>query len=162
MQDKYILVSMALRFKRSGLLEPGQHHLIWDEFVKTYGVNKHRKALIAQMPTAFRLLRKAGCRTIFMNGSFVINPKVELDPSDYDALFLLKEIPDGSLLDPIFRMQQPSGLIDKIGQLSRFGGEFYAAEYPSRLGGTMFEFFQQDKDTKAPKGIIVLDIRRIR
>lgn len=152
---------MALRFKRSGLLEPGQHHISWDEFVRAYGVNKRRNALIAKMPAAFSLLRKAGCRTIFMNGSFVINPKVELDPSDYDALFLLNEISDGKLLDPIFRMQ-PSGMINNKEQIARFGGEFYAAEIPSRLGGTMLEFFQQDKETGAPKGIIMLDIRRIR
>jgi hypothetical protein len=48
-------------------------------------------------------------------------------------------------------------------QKARLRGEFFPAELPEGLTGkTFLEFFQTDKETGAPKGIVGLDLRRWR
>lgn len=133
--------------------------MTWQEFTKTYGSNKHRTALIQGMKAALNLLKTAGCKTIYMDGSFVTNPNVEPYPGDYDACFVLNEISEGRALDPVFRLQ--GAALDTETQKARFGGEFYPAEIPSFTGERMLDFFQTDKETGRPKGIVVLDIRRL-
>ena len=46
-------------------------------------------------------------------------------------------------------------------QKARFGGELFPAQLPNGLSGrTFLEFFQIDKQTGDPKGIVALDLRR--
>ena len=46
-------------------------------------------------------------------------------------------------------------------QKARFGGELFPAQTPNGPSGkTFLEFFQIDKQTGDPKGIIALDLRR--
>jgi hypothetical protein len=48
-------------------------------------------------------------------------------------------------------------------QKALFQGEFFPAELPERLTGkTFLEFFQTDKETGAPQGILALNLRRWR
>jgi Family of unknown function (DUF6932) len=48
-------------------------------------------------------------------------------------------------------------------QKAQFLGEFFPADLPEGLTGkTFLEFFQTDKETGAPKGILALNLRRWR
>ncbi len=131
------------KFTKSGNLPPGKYPLTWEEFTKIYGTNMHRRTLIVRMGPALNLLKSSGCKTLYMDGSFVTDPKLEPYPSDYDACFVLNEIPEGQQLDRLFQHAQAGSRE----QLDTFGGEFYGAEIPSVTGDTLLDFFQKDKAT---------------
>ena len=62
---------------------------------------------------------------------------------------------DANTLDPVFL--DFSNL--RAAQKARFQGEFFPADIPEGLSGRMFlEFFQRDKETGEPKGIVALDM----
>jgi hypothetical protein len=101
------------------------------------------------------LLKAAGCRTAFVDGSFVTAKPA---PGDFDACWAIDGV-DPDRLDPAFLDFSNS----RARQKARFGGEFFPADLPEGLTGkTFLEFFQTDKETGAPKGIVALDLRRLR
>ena len=47
----------------------------------------------------------------------------------------------------------------RAAQKAKFGGELFIAEWGADLGGTPFlEFFQRDRNTGEPKGIVAIDL----
>jgi len=65
---------------------------------------------------------------------------------------------DPSLLDPVFF----DFSANRKGQKMRFGGELFPAEATADLAGTGFlEYFQRDRRTGRPKGILELDLREL-
>jgi hypothetical protein len=91
---------------------------------------------------AVYVLHKAGCKVIFLDGSFVTDKP---EPGDFDACWDPTGV-DESKLDPVlldFSSQRKR-------QKERFGGEFF----PSSGSCAMLQFFQKDKYTGLKKGII--------
>jgi hypothetical protein len=97
-------------------------------------------------------LRDAGCARAYINGSFVT---AKDHPNDFDACWEAANV-DPALLDPALL-----DFSDRRGaQKAKFGGELFPAEVPADPAGTRFlDYFQQDKTTGAPKGIIALDLK---
>lgn len=65
---------------------------------------------------------------------------------------------DPDLLDPV--------LLDfsdrRAAQKRRFGGELFPAEVAAEPHGTIFlDYFQRDRSTGDPKGIVALDLERL-
>lgn len=80
------------------------------------------------------LLQVAGCRQVYLNGSFVTN---KLEPGDFDACWGMDGV-DAERPDPVFLDFSNS----RFRQEQRFGGEFFPAELPEGLTGkTFLEFF---------------------
>ncbi|RUT08231.1 hypothetical protein DSM106972_013990 [Dulcicalothrix desertica PCC 7102] len=71
-------------FDENGNLPPGVHFCEWDEFVDRFGYNDGRALLITGLQMAMEQLQAAGCRTIYLNGSFVT---IKPDPVDFDACY---------------------------------------------------------------------------
>jgi hypothetical protein len=62
------------------------------------------------------------------------------------------------LLDPVL-LDFSDG---RAAQKARYGGELFPAELPEKDSGrTFLEFFQTDRETGKPKGIIVLDLETL-
>ena len=100
-------------------------------------------------------LKRAGCGTVYVDGSFVT---AKPQPMDFDACWAIDGV-DPNRLDPVFLDFSNS----RAKQKARFGGEFFPADLPEGMTGkTLLEFFQTDKETGAPKGIVALDLRRLR
>ena len=96
-----------------------------------------------------------GCRTAYVDGSFVTAKPL---PMDFDACWAIDGV-DADRLDPVFLDFSNS----RARQKARFGGEFFPADLPEGITGkTFLEFFQTDKETGAPKGIVAIDLRRLR
>lgn len=81
----------------SGNLPPGIHEATWDEFSRRFGSNGHRRALLAGLKAALMALRSAGCRRLYIGGSFVTAKEL---PADFDACWEAGDV-DPSLLDPV-------------------------------------------------------------
>jgi hypothetical protein len=96
---------------------------------------------------ALDLLRSAGCRRVYLDGSFVTDKKL---PNDVDVCWDIDGV-DPTSLDSVF-FDFDSG---RAAQKARFGAEFFPAQAPQRLK-TFLDFFQIDKESGGPKGIIEL------
>ena len=98
---------------------------------------------------ALSLLKSAGCQRVYIDGSFVTSKR---RPGDIDVCWDIGGV-DPEALDPVFFEFDD----ERAAQKARFGAEFFPAQVPERLTGSAFlEFFQIDKKTGGPKGIVEL------
>jgi hypothetical protein len=136
-------------FTADGLLPQGVHPAPLEEVLERFGGNKRREQLLTGLVEALRLLRAAGCRRVYINGSFVTSKE---RPNDIDACWDIDGV-DADALDPVF-FDFADG---RAAQKARFGAEFFPAQVPEGLTGRAFlDFFQVDRQTGEPKGIIEL------
>ncbi|HEU0178347.1 MAG TPA: hypothetical protein VFV58_29130 [Blastocatellia bacterium] len=73
---------MIPNFDEAGNLPCGVHWASWREFDKRFGVNRRRRKLLKGLQLALASLRAAGCRIVYIDGSFVTTKKM---PNDFDA-----------------------------------------------------------------------------
>ena len=137
------------------LFRSGIHWVTWKEMVSGFGFTPRRRRLLAGLKKALGLLKAAGCRAVYVDGSFVT---AKPQPGDFDACWAVEGVnPDK--LDQVFLDFSNS----RARQKSRFLGELFPADLPAGLSGrTFLEFFQIDKESGAAKGILALDLRRWR
>ncbi len=142
---------MIPSFDERGNLPPGIHPATWDEIVERYATNERRGQLLEWLHLAIESLRAAGCSRVYLDGSFVTDKEA---PGDFDACWEASGV-DPDLLDPV--------LLDfsdrRAAQKARYGGELFPAQVAAEPGGTVFlEYFQHDRQTGEPKGIVALDL----
>lgn len=139
-----------------GNLPPGIHRATWEEVDKAFGTNSVRMQLLSGLYRAAKELQKAGCSTLYIDGSLVTTKD---HPGDFDGCWEPAGV-DAEKLDPVLLDFRAKRLAQKV----KYGGELFVssaraeAEPPHR---TFLEFFQTDKITGQPKGIIALDLRRL-
>ncbi len=139
-------------FQSSGTLPPGIHAATWKQIETCFGFTPKRKQLLAGLQEALVLLKRAGCRRVYIDGSFVTTKP---NPGDIDVCWAIAGV-DPDVLDPVFLDFSQS----RARQKARFGSEFFPADLPEGLTGkTFLEFFQTDKTTGLPKGIVILNVR---
>jgi hypothetical protein len=137
-----------------GLLLPGIYTLTWEQFYHSYNFSSRRIFLLIGMKNALLHFKNAGCRCVYIDGSFVTKKQ---EPGDYDACWDTSGV-DVNQLNPIFHKNFSS----KIQKLIYFG-EFYPSstiEDKSKI--TFLDFFQIDKATGNRKGIVQMELRGIK
>lgn len=145
---------MLPAFDGSGNLPPGVHWTTWPEFVGRYGTTPHRQTLLTGLKLALESLRDAGCMAVYVDGSFVTSKQT---PGDLDFCWEVKGV-DPTRLDPAFLVFDHG----RAAQKAKFSGEFFPANLPEGASGkTFLEFFQTDRHTGGPKGIVAIDLRRL-
>ena len=145
-----------LKFNTRGILLPGIHVVPWPEFKTLYSFSARRQHLFNGMERAFIHFKKAGCKQIYIDGSFVTKKN---EPNDYDACWDMTGV-DLSLLDPMFHRDLRMGTQK---HKLMYYGEFYPA--PVIEGGsglTFLDFFQTDKVTGNRKGIILIELGEVK
>jgi len=145
---------MVPTFNNEGNLPVGIHVANFDVFSNTFGVSMHRHRLLTGLAAAMIPLKACGCRRLYVDGSFVTRKEF---PNDYDVAWEPGGVNLGKLkvLEPVFF--DFANL--RAAQKAKYFGEFFpssAAADPA--GNTFLEFFQIDKNTGNPKGIIALDL----
>lgn len=111
--------------------------------------NPRRRRLLDGLADAVRVLDAAGCRTAWLNGSFVT---AKDEPADFDACWDTDSV-DLDLLDSVV-LDLSNG---RSAQKARFGGELFPNVTEAQSGLVFAEFFQNERDT-GRKGIVVLTI----
>lgn len=135
----------------SGRLPPGEHVSSWDEVVERFGWTERRRRLLDGLAEAIELLASAGCRTLWLNGSFVT---AKDEPGDFDACWDTDGV-DLDVLDPVLM-----DLSDRrSAQKARFGGELFPNVTETQSGLSFAEFFQNERDTSR-KGIVVIRLTK--
>jgi hypothetical protein len=141
---------MIPAFTSDGNLPEGQYPASWSEVMERFGTTEHRRRLLSGLKRALKSLRSAGCRLVFLDGSFVTDKQV---PGDFDGCWDVTNV-DASKLDPtLLRFENR-----RAAQKAKFFGELFPAHLHAGGGRTFLEFFQQDSTSGKAKGIIVLDL----
>jgi len=134
----------------TGLLPPGLHEASWEEIVDRYGGTPRRRTLLGGLRSGIDALRRAGCRRVYIDGSFITAKE---EPGDFDACWENRGV-EGRLLDPVLLMFANG----RAAQKAAYGGEFFIAESVADPHGTRYlAFFQQTRDGTT-KGIVALTI----
>lgn len=136
-------------FQSDGSLPPGVHWADSTEIEARFGQSPHRYQLLKGFLEAIKALRTAGCREVYLDGSFVT---AKIAPNDFDACWNTAGV-DPARLDPVFLDFSNRRARQKV----RFQGELFPANVAADASGkTFLEFFQLDKQTGNPKGIVGL------
>lgn len=144
---------MIPNFQFDGILPSGIHWSTIEEIKEKLCFSVKRTELVAGLEKAILSLKKAGCETIYLDGSFSTSTK---DPNDIDVCWELINVNLDLLLiiEPVlFNFD-----FKRKPQKDKFGCEFFPADsIAAPPDKTYIDFFQQDRDGN-PKGIIGLKI----
>ena len=108
--------------------------------------------MLKGLKAALGNLTQAGCRALYIDGSFVTSKQ---KPNDFDACWEPVGV-DDKLLDPV--------LLDfsqrRARMKEKFGGELFPADAVAdwEKGRRFLDYFQRDKRTDKPKGIIGIQL----
>jgi Family of unknown function (DUF6932) len=133
-----------------GLLPPGIHRATWLEVTGRFVWTGTRLRLIQGLNLALSDLVLAGCRRAYLDGSFVT---AEGYPNDYDLCWDTDGV-DVSRLHPVLKDTQPPRTAQKI----RYLGDILPNIRERSAGKPLLDFFQNDKLTNRPKGIVAIDL----
>lgn len=140
-------------FLANGNLPPGIYIVSFEGFIKKYGINYCRNSQLKGLERAIVEFKNGGATKIFVDGSFVSN---KINPGDFDVVYDLDEIDDNR----IDKLLLDSSIHGRKLQKIHYGGEFFPmSNRADRLGTSFINYFQKDKKTKDPKGIIQIDLR---
>jgi len=129
------------------------HRATWLQFEGRFGGTPERQRLLKGLRKALEALRAAGCQTVYLDGSFGTSKAV---PGDFDGCWDIVGV-DPELLDPVL-LEFDEG---RATQKAKYLGELFPAQMGEGGSGlTFLDFFQIDKESGKPKGIVVLDLRR--
>ena len=135
----------------NGLLPEGVHWSNWKELAERYGYNMRRRMLLVGLWAGLQNLRAAGCRTVWLNGSFITAKE---EPNDFDACWDEVGV-DPGMLDPVLLTFDPG----RATQKAKYMGEMFPSATIANLGGWSFlDFFQTDRETGSRKGIVAIDL----
>ena len=133
-------------------MPPGRHKSAWPEFTERFGVNAHRRRLLAGLHRALKALPAAGCERVFIDGSFVTAKEF---PADFDGCWDMAGVRVKEL-DRVF-LQFGEG---RAAQKAKYLGEFLPSNFMASSRDTFLEFFQRDRDGRR-KGVVVLNLWRM-
>jgi hypothetical protein len=120
-------------------------------FRERFGTNSHRRKLLSGLKSALISLKGAGCRTVYIDGSFITSKEL---PGDFDACWNFDGV-NRKLLDPVFT---DFGNL-RARQKEKFGGELFPNISGEENDLYFMELFQIDRRTKERKGIVAIDLR---
>jgi hypothetical protein len=125
------------------------------EITSRFASNDHRRRLLLGLDRAMAALMAAGCTVVYLDGSFVTSKEF---PKDYDACWEAAGVIVAKL-DPVFGDFSNRRAAQKV----KYLGEFFPAHYRTRVPPSSFrtylEFFQIDRNTGDPKGIIGINMK---
>lgn len=137
------------KFNSRGELPPGEHPASLDEIEERFATNPVRRNQFSGLKRAARALARAGCSTLWLDGSYITSKS---EPQDYDATF------DGDTVDWVALGLAEPEILDfdapRHTQKRAFGGELVPT---LGVGVDYVEFFQSNRDG-GRKGIVRVDL----
>jgi hypothetical protein len=142
-----------IQFSNNGTLPSGIYDLTWPQIEDLLAFNDRRRDLLAGLERACIPLQQAGCKRIYIGGSFATNKEF---PGDFDVCWEDNNVNFLKLkeLDPVLLEFKNH----RAAQKAKYGGELFpASSIASSDGKTFLEFFQKDRDGN-PKGVITIEL----
>lgn len=128
------------------VLPAGIHDTTLAEVEARFATTPHRKWLFDGFVRMVQALAAAGCRYVYLDGSFVT---AKPHPGDYDGCWEHVGV-DPAKLDPV--------LLDfdnkRAAQKAKYLGEMFIAGMPNGPGAPFLDFFQVEKSSGLAKGIL--------
>ena len=128
------------------VLPPGIHDATIEEIERRFANNEVRRKLFDGFKRGVEALRLAGCKVVFLDGSYVTERE---NPGDFDACWEPTGV-DHRKLDPV--------LLDfssrRQRQKQKYAGEFFPSSALADGIRTFVEYFQIDKYTGKARGLI--------
>lgn len=140
-------------FLKNGNLPTGIHWSTISEIEDKLCFSPKRKTLFNNFKNAILHLKKAGCKYVYLDGSFTTNKEI---PNDIDVCWDMNNVNLDTLnkLEPVFFDFDNGRLNQKI----KFGCEFFPADFIAKPPTTIYlDFFQEDRDG-SKKGIVGLKL----
>lgn len=141
-------------FTDTGLLPAGIHWATWHQIRDRFGQTPHRANLLLGLVDGIKALKAAGCRTLYIDGSFCTAKEV---PGDFDVCW-----DDSTVdLDKLYALAPLLFEFDhgRAAQKARYSGEFFPCSSIAAPPATLYlDFFQLDKNSGSAKGIIGLQL----
>lgn len=158
-----LTIFMELQFdENTGLLLPGEHELTFEEFENEFVYNDRRKYIYGKFNGLIEIFKTIECSHIYIDGSYVTSKPV---PNDIDVCWHMAEEKDkrNFQLQTLFDHFPFLFNLQDINNRKHNQREFCADVFPANSveGGSklMFkDFFQRDKETNHPKGIIIVNL----
>jgi hypothetical protein len=136
-----------------GALPAGIHVATWDEVVQAFGGTTHRSELLAGLLDVLHDLQRAGCRTAYLDGSFVTDKEV---PGDYDLCWEMDAVNFNKLHPVILEVGAP-----RASQKARYRGDILPNVTEGASGAPFVDFFQRNKVTGGVKGIVEINLEEL-
>lgn len=130
------------------VLPPGIHEASLDQVAERFAIGDRRAILFDGLLRGCERLKNAGCRALYLDGSFVSDKP---EPGDFDACWDPAGV-DAGTLDPVF-LDFDDG---RKNQKARFGGEFFPSRAKADGSRTFVEYFSTEKTTGARKGLVLV------
>lgn len=146
---------MLPKFNSAGNLPAGIHEATLVEIEERFTVNTIRKVHFLHLKLLISDLKKIGCKTIYIDGSFITR---KILPKDIDVCWDRTgvNLVVASYLMPILWDLSPYG---RKAQKKKYHSDVFPADIMELSSSKLFlDFFQHDKNTGTPKGIIKLEI----
>jgi hypothetical protein len=121
--------------------------------VAAFGGTTHRAELLAGLVDVLRDLQRAGCRTAYLDGSFVTDKDV---PGDYDLCWEMDAVDLNKLHPVILDVDWP-----RAAQKARYRGDILPNVTEGASGAPFVDFFQQNKVTGGVKGIVHINLEEL-
>lgn len=137
----------------NGNLPAGVHEASWQEIIDRFGGTNHRLRLLSGLRMALDSLKRAGCKTVYLDGSFVTSKQV---PNDFDGCWDVDGV-NPNLVDPVL-LDFTNG---RAAQKAKFFGELFPVQIQGGPSITFLIFFQRDRDTGEAKGIIAINLQEL-
>lgn len=132
------------------ILPAGIHLASLAEIEIAFATNARRRQLFEGLLAGAKALATAGCQYLYLDGSYVTGKP---NPGDYDACWDPSGV-DPALLDPVFLDFSNA----RLNQKNKFKGEFFPFGAPAAVGKVFIDFFQTDRFTGLPKGIVLINL----
>lgn len=128
------------------VVPPGIYDATVAEIEKVFATTPHRQWLFGGFLRVIDALRTAGCATAYLDGSFTT---AKPHPDDFDGCWERAGMDLGKL-DPVLK----TFVNKREAQKRKYFGEMFPAGSPAAPGLTFLEFFQIEKFSQRPKGIL--------
>ena len=142
-------------FDSGGILPPGIHLASLEEFEGRFVYTIWRRQLFNCLLKLIEDLKNIGCRTLYIDGSFITNKRL---PSDMDICWEDLGIDYAyveRVMPILFDLDYP-----RVNQHDLYKADIFPAHFLETGSGLYFiNFFQKDKITGAVKGIIKIKIK---
>jgi hypothetical protein len=142
-------------FNKHGFLPPGEHKLDnWKELVERFGTTQRRQRLLVGLKKALLNLQQAGCKKVYLDGSFVTKKR---KPNDYDGFWESEKI-NPEKLDSILLDTSLEGCRK---QKKKYGGELLTADTIAVDGQTIYQYYTIDIEKGITKGIVCVELQLV-